>query len=606
MEVDVANKVKVIVHSADEVIDEILLVDGQVVTIPAQAGVTYEVKDLAEQVAPEELVIKRKGDNLELYLSPDSAVPDAIIPDYYLLEDPSPLVGLAEDGQFYSYVPQSGDASLLPWNMEDGESSYQSLGYDTAGSVVPWWPILLAGLLVGGVAAAASSSSSSGGAAKEPVDNKAPLPPGNLEVSVDGTTVTGTGESGAKVEVTDPDGKVIGSGTVDENGGFEVTITPPQTDGEDLDVTLEDDSGNVSDPGTVTAPDTTAPDAPIIDSNNGETITGTGEAGTTVTITGPNDEILGTGTVDENGNFTVDLKPPQLNGEELEATLTDAAGNESTPTQTVAPDTTAPEAPGNLEVSEDGTTVTGTGESGAKVEVTDPNGDVIGNGAVDENGDFEVTIDPPQTDGEDLDVTLEDDSGNISDPGTVTAPDTTAPDAPVIDSNNGETITGTGEAGTKVTITGPNDEILGTGTVDENGDFTVDLKPPQLNGEELEATLTDAAGNESAPTQTVAPDTTAPGAPIVTIGNGDGFITDDEIDGDKNVTVTVKLPINGQTSDAVAGDTVQGLDNEIVLTEADIAAGEVTGTVAAPGEGDELNVSVTITDVAGNTGPAGT
>src|SRR5699024_2776670 len=67
------------------------------------------------------------------------------------------------------------------------------------------------------------------------------------------------------------------------------------------------------------------------------------------------------------------------------------------------------------------------------------------------------------------------------------------------------------------------------------------------------------------------------------------------------VTVTVKLP-----GDAVAGDTVQGLDNDIVLTEAGIAAGEVTGTVDAPADGEELNVSVTITDAAGNTGPAGT
>src|SRR5699024_1810112 len=133
--------------------------------------VTYEVKDLSTGNAPEEVILKRKGNNLELYEAADSAAPIAVIESYYLLPEPSPLVGQAENGVFYPYVPQSGNVEQLPWNLENGDSSYQSLGYDTQGSFIPWWPIIIAGaLLAGGIAAASSSSSSSSGSNAGPSD----------------------------------------------------------------------------------------------------------------------------------------------------------------------------------------------------------------------------------------------------------------------------------------------------------------------------------------------------------------------------------------------------------------------------------------------------
>src|SRR5690554_7948874 len=69
---------------------------------------------------------------------------------------------MAENGEYFSFVPQTGVAAELPWNLADGASSYQGLGYGAVGSPVSWWTILLAGvLLLGGAAVAASSSSSS-------------------------------------------------------------------------------------------------------------------------------------------------------------------------------------------------------------------------------------------------------------------------------------------------------------------------------------------------------------------------------------------------------------------------------------------------------------
>uniref|UniRef100_UPI0030D78146 Ig-like domain-containing protein n=1 Tax=Pseudomonas mucidolens TaxID=46679 RepID=UPI0030D78146 len=259
-------------------------------------------------------------------------------------------------------------------------------------------------------------------------DTSAPEAPADLVISEDGTTVSGKGEPGATVTIKDAAGNVIGTGPVDVDGNFQVTLDPPQVNGETLEVTLSDPAGNESQPGTVVAGDTTAPDAPtdLLVGEDGTTVSGKGEPGTTVTIKDAAGNVIGTGPVDVDGNFQVTLDPPQVNGETLEVTLSDPAGNESQPGTVVAGDTTAPDAPTDLLVGEDGTTVSGKGEPGTTVTIKDAAGNVIGTGPVDADGNFQVTLDPPQVNGETLEVTLSDPAGNESQPGTVVAGDTTA------------------------------------------------------------------------------------------------------------------------------------------------------------------------------------
>ena len=259
------DQIKIVVHSEEQVLEELVLVDGQSQYITSAEGLTYEIQEISKGTAPQEFILERSGDNLELYLTSESTVPEVIFEDYYLLDSPSPLVGMAEDGQFYTYVPQSGNEELLAWNLEDNDSTYQSLGYETAGSAVPWWPILLAGLLlIGGAAAIAGAKSSS----DDNDDNSAPAPATGLIVSDDGTEVSGNGEAGSTISITDPDGNVIGTGTVGDDGTFVVNIDPKQTDGQDLEVVLVDGSGNTSDPAIVTAPDITG----LVAANNSEEV----------------------------------------------------------------------------------------------------------------------------------------------------------------------------------------------------------------------------------------------------------------------------------------------------------------------------------------------
>ncbi|GAA3263722.1 hypothetical protein GCM10020258_29410 [Sphingomonas yabuuchiae] len=142
--------------------------------------------------------------------------------------------------------------------------------------------------------------------------------------------MTGTGEAGATVTIRDPGGTVVGTAIVASNGSYAATLTPAQLNAQLLQVSQADAAGNVSTPATVIAPDLTAPLAPIgTVSGNGTTLTGTGEAGATVTIRGLGGVVIGTALVDANGNFTATLNPAQANGQVVTLTQVDAAGNVS-------------------------------------------------------------------------------------------------------------------------------------------------------------------------------------------------------------------------------------------------------------------------------------
>ncbi|MCU1728344.1 Ig-like domain-containing protein, partial [Pseudomonas sp. 7P_10.2_Bac1] len=415
-------------------------------------------------------------------------------------------------------------------------------------------------------------------------DTTAPEAPTNLAVSADGVTLTGKGEVGSTVTVKDADGNIIGSGTVGADGSFEVTLDVPQNNGGTLEVTLTDAAGNVSEGGSVVVGEAVAPEAPtgLAVSADGLTLTGKGEAGSTVTIKDPAGNVIGTGTVGADGNFSITLDAAQTNGETLSVTQTNAGGLVSPSTSVLAGDTTAPEAPTGLVVSEDGLTLTGKGEPGSTITIKDPAGNVIGSGTVGANGNFEVTLDAAQTNGETLEVTLTDANGNVSAVTPVQAGDTTAPEAPtgLVVSEDGLKLTGKGEVGSTVTVKDGAGNVIGSGTVGADGNFEVTLDTAQTNGETLEVTLTDAAGNISAATPVQAGDTTAPEAPTGLVVSEDGLTVTGK--GEPGSTITIKDPAGN-----VIGSGTVGADGNFEVT-----------LDAAQTNGETLEV--TLTDANGN------
>lgn len=208
----------------------------------------------------------------------------------------------------------------------------------------------------------------------------------------------------------------MGSGIANSDGKFNITITPPQTNGEILTIIATDPAGNIGTPTGITAPDTTAPAAPenVVVSGNGTSVSGNAEAGSIVTIKDSNGNTLGEAIANGNGNFTITITPAQTNGETLTATATDNAGNTSAGSNVIAPDTTAPAAPENVLVAENGTSISGTAEPGSTVTITDSSGNKLGDAQADGDGNFTVPLFPNQTTGDTLTAVATDPAGNNS------------------------------------------------------------------------------------------------------------------------------------------------------------------------------------------------
>jgi len=130
-------------------------------------------------------------------------------------------------------------------------------------------------------------------------------------------TVTGTGKAGATVKITAANGRLAGQGTVDKTGHFSfpaefaytyytATVDMIPISGAKESVTVTNFTvvpDGIDKPFTVTAPQSNGT-APSV--NKMVTFTGTGKAGEKINIiAASNGRLAGTGTVDRNGNFSV-------------------------------------------------------------------------------------------------------------------------------------------------------------------------------------------------------------------------------------------------------------------------------------------------------------
>ncbi|WP_227672056.1 Ig-like domain-containing protein, partial [Psychrobacter sanguinis] len=272
------------VNNATQTIAEHTVVtqDGKPTVIKAVQKVNYELLDLATGKAPQHIITKRVGKDLHVTVDDQGQESDLIIEGFY--NDPdSALIGLAEDGSYYYYVPDSGELGDFVTELASGDIEGQALGGQAQPN--PWWVGAsdsdggfawlpwLAGLVgVAAIAAAAGGSSSSNdGPAKDTTPPNAPKVDNvtNIDTNGDGkpdnTIISGTTEPGAKVEIKDKDGNVIGSVVADDKGKFEIKVPALDKD-EVVEVTATDKAGNESDPTEVIGTgDDIAPNAPTVD-----------------------------------------------------------------------------------------------------------------------------------------------------------------------------------------------------------------------------------------------------------------------------------------------------------------------------------------------------
>ncbi|MED6087190.1 Ig-like domain-containing protein, partial [Acinetobacter baumannii] len=326
-------------------------------------------------------------------------------------------------------------------------------------------------------------------------DKTAPI---GLTVAIDtaGKVVTGVTEANAVVTVKNAAGIVVGTATADTAGKYSITLDKVYLNGESLSATASDQSGNATAPKTIIAPDTTAPSSLTASIGTaGKVVTGVTEANAVVTVKNAAGIVVGTATADTAGKYSITLDKVYLNGESLNVTVADKAGNATVPKTIVAPDTTAPSSL-TATIDAAGKAITGVTEANATVTVKNVVGTIVGTGTADATGKYSVTLDKIYLNGESLSAIAADKAGNATVPKIIVAPDITAPSSltATIDAA-GKAITGVTEANATVTVKDVVGTIVGTGTADVTGKYSVTLDKAYLNGESLNVTVADKAGN---------------------------------------------------------------------------------------------------------------
>ncbi|KYQ78228.1 MULTISPECIES: Ig-like domain-containing protein [unclassified Enterobacter] len=372
------NKVILAVNNGDGKTRLLTADAGRTVKVKLIPGNKYLLKNINDDFAPENITLQRVDKALHIIQEGDTQ-PSIIIEDYFNGDPNNPvLMGMAEDGLLYAYVPLSGESYDTGYLMADGSMSPVALGGEPLGAGGPlltapdddndmlfgmlgWFALAAAGV---GAAFALSEMDKDDGDNHSTPDKpsigttmddegsiKGPLKSG--DTTDDSTpTLTGKGKPGDTIHIYDND-KEIGSVIVDDEGEWSYTPDKPLGEGEhELTVVEKDPDGNASPPSDpiVIVVDTVAPKAPTIEhimdkvgKTTGEIhddaytddpqpeMSGTGEAGATVAIY-DNGKKIGETTVNEDGRWYFKPSENLTDGSHsITVSQTDKAGNVSEP-----------------------------------------------------------------------------------------------------------------------------------------------------------------------------------------------------------------------------------------------------------------------------------
>ena len=167
------NTIIVKTNDATQTIDQVQVVtkDGVPTVIKASAKVNYEFHDNAINRAPNHIITKRIKNDLHVSFEEEGKESDLIIEGFYDSAD-SALLGIAEDGEYYYYIPDTGETYDYVTQLEVGDVEGQALGGETyVTAAIPWWIPAAAGLGLAGLIAGISS----GGSDDRPEPAPAPI-----------------------------------------------------------------------------------------------------------------------------------------------------------------------------------------------------------------------------------------------------------------------------------------------------------------------------------------------------------------------------------------------------------------------------------------------
>lgn len=347
---------------------------------------------------------------------------------------------------------------------------------------------------------------------------------------------------------------------------------------------------------------------------------------------------IGTAVVNAQGNWT--FTPTTALGEgphTITFNATDAAGNTgvTSPPFNLTVDTSVPDAPVFTPATDNAGPVLGPVASGQSTDDTTPtlngtaaanatitiyeNGQQVGTAVADANGVWSFTTGTLANGSHTWTATATDAAGNVSpaSPGFTLVVDTTAPAAPVITQAIDDVGTITGAIGSGQTTNDPlprlvgtseplatvniyeGTTLVGTGTADANGNWTVDITVPLGTGSHtFTAEATDQAGNTGAPSAdfSLTIDTTPPALPVLTsitddVGNAATPVANGGLTNDARPTLT---------GTAEAGATVTIYDNGVQIGTAVATGGAWSFTPSTPLADGPHNLTFSATDAVGN------
>ncbi len=309
-------------------------------TLNSEPKALFSILDTQTGHAPQNILVRRDGQNLTIAFQ-KNAKPDIVIQNFYD-QDSAGLVGLAENDEYYYYVPDAGQKSEFIPNLTSEQGVWHALGPVESAAGLPWGWLGLLGL--GALAAAGG-----GGSTVSP-NGVAIVPKGTGSLTEDTTTpVSGhitikdadAGESGAQagtaegihgtfvidtagnwsyqLDTTDSTVQALGEGDTmietfmvkSKDGSASNVVTITINGVNDL-ADIPDGSGNVVENTTLQATGTIV----VIDAD-------TAQSGTQGSDTSG---VHGSFTIDTSGNWTYDLNSADTVVEALSAgqTLTES------------------------------------------------------------------------------------------------------------------------------------------------------------------------------------------------------------------------------------------------------------------------------------------
>lgn len=400
--------------------ETIMLGEGQPTVIAADQGVNYEFLEQGSGHAPDHIITQRVNDDLQVSFAEDGEPPNLILQNFYSNTEQA-LIGMAEDGRYYYYIPDTAEVADYVTQLAPGDIEGQALGGPAQPS--PWWAgqseqgfaILpwLVGLAGLGLVAAALSDDDDNDDEGTPDQPEIPKP-----------ILTAQDDGSVTVEPTE-EGNATAINYINEEGEEQtVTFTQNPENGQWLDNNPEDNVTINPETGAVTIPANEVKDGSEVTATQttqaGESEPATAIAGDDIpqapTINfadaGP-DDIYNAEEVDEDGMITATVTVPEgtevgdvltingtdypvteaviANGQtvaiapatEVVASITSAAGKKGPEAKDTAPeaDIMPPDAPtiafestgddaiyNNVEVGDDGTiTATVTVPDGTEV-----------------------------------------------------------------------------------------------------------------------------------------------------------------------------------------------------------------------------------------------